>query len=117
LHAGLASNHLLRRWRSTSATTESTSEGRLVGTWSSTALLVVTLLSSSVATSVSSVLTVSSWTTSASWSVLTTHHAPRWVSGSLLLDVSRRHNLSWEVEPFSEVVETLRSQGVVVVLP
>lgn len=36
---------------------------------------------------------------------------------SLLLDVRRRHDLSGQMEPFAEVVETLGSQGVVVVLP
>ena len=36
---------------------------------------------------------------------------------SLLLDVRSWNNLSWQVEPFPEVVETLWSQGVVVVLP
>jgi len=35
----------------------------------------------------------------------------------LLLDVGSRNNLSWKVEPFAEVVETLRSEGVVVPLP
>ena len=39
------------------------------------------------------------------------------MSWSLLLDVGGRHDLSWEVEPFSEVVEPFGSQGVVVVLP
>lgn len=36
---------------------------------------------------------------------------------SLLLDVGCWHNLGWQVEPFSEVVEALRGEGVVVVLP
>lgn len=36
---------------------------------------------------------------------------------TLLLDVGSRDNLSWEVEPFAEVVETLWGEGVVVVLP
>ena len=36
---------------------------------------------------------------------------------SLLLDVSLRNDLSWEVEPFAEVVETLWGEGVVVPLP
>ena len=35
----------------------------------------------------------------------------------MLLDVSRGDNLSGKVEPFTEVVETLRSESVVVVLP
>lgn len=37
--------------------------------------------------------------------------------GSLLLDVGSRNNLSGEMEPFAQVVETLGGQGVVVVLP
>ena len=36
---------------------------------------------------------------------------------SLLLDVGGRNNLSREVEPLPEVVETLGGEGVVVVLP
>lgn len=37
--------------------------------------------------------------------------------GALLLDVRVGHDLSGEVEPFAEVVETLGGEGVVVVLP
>lgn len=36
---------------------------------------------------------------------------------TLLLDVSGGHNLSREMEPFAEVVETLGGQRVVIVLP
>jgi hypothetical protein len=36
---------------------------------------------------------------------------------ALLLDVGRRDNLSWQVKPFAEVVETFGGQGVVIVLP
>lgn len=36
---------------------------------------------------------------------------------ALLLDVSSGHDLSGQVEPFAEVVETLGGEGVVVVLP
>lgn len=36
---------------------------------------------------------------------------------SLLLDVRGWHNLSWQMKPFPEVVETLRCESVVVVLP
>jgi hypothetical protein len=35
----------------------------------------------------------------------------------LLLDVSRGDNLSGKVEPFAEVVETFRSESIVVILP
>jgi hypothetical protein len=48
---------------------------------------------------------------------LTTHHAARGSVRSLLLDVRSRDNLSGKVEPFAKVVETLRSESVVVVLP
>lgn len=37
--------------------------------------------------------------------------------GALLLDVGGRNDLSGEVKPLAEVVETLGGQGVVVVLP
>ena len=36
---------------------------------------------------------------------------------TLLLDVGGGHDLSGEMEPFAEVVETLGGEGVVVVLP
>lgn len=36
---------------------------------------------------------------------------------SLLLDMRSRDNLSGKVEPFAEIVETFRSESVVVVLP
>ena len=36
---------------------------------------------------------------------------------SLLLDVRGRNNLSREVQPFSEIVETLGGQRVVIILP
>lgn len=36
---------------------------------------------------------------------------------SLLLDVCSRNNLGGEVEPFTEVIETLGGEGVVIVLP
>ena len=36
---------------------------------------------------------------------------------ALLLDVGSRHDLGWKMKPISEVLETLRSQSVVVVLP
>ena len=36
---------------------------------------------------------------------------------ALLLDVRGRDDLSWQVQPFAQVVETFGGQGVVVVLP
>lgn len=35
----------------------------------------------------------------------------------MLLDVSCGNNLSWQMEPLAQVVESLWGQGVVVVLP
>jgi hypothetical protein len=48
---------------------------------------------------------------------LTTHHSTRRSMRSLLLDVRSWDNLGGQVKPFAEVVETLRSESVVVVLP
>jgi hypothetical protein len=48
---------------------------------------------------------------------ITAHHSPRRCVRALLLDVRRGHNLSRQVQPFAEVVQTLRGEGVVVVLP
>ena len=45
------------------------------------------------------------------------HHATRRGMRPLLLDVGGRYDLGREVEPLAEVVETLRGEGVVVVLP
>jgi hypothetical protein len=82
-------------------------------------------LSASITTSVSS-LTITTVTTATSATsterlalalTLTTHHATWRSVGSLLLDVGSRNDLSGKVEPFTEVIETLRSEGVVVVLP
>ena len=36
---------------------------------------------------------------------------------ALLLNVRRGHDLGWQVQPFAEVVQALRGEGVVVVLP
>jgi hypothetical protein len=48
---------------------------------------------------------------------LATHHATGRSVRSLLLDVRSRDNLSGKVKPFTEVIETLRGESVVVVLP
>jgi hypothetical protein len=45
---------------------------------------------------------------------ITAHHAARRRVRALLLDVGLGHDLGREVEPFAEVVETLRGEGVVV---
>lgn len=48
---------------------------------------------------------------------ITSHHATRGSVRTLLLDVRSGHDLSRQVEPLAEVVETLGGEGVVVVLP
>lgn len=99
-------------WRSVTAattTTESSSEGWLVVTGGTLGL--VTLLTAAVAT------IVSPRTTTASWSVITTHHAAGRSVAALLLDVRGGHNLGRQVKPFAEVVQTLGREGVVIVLP
>lgn len=48
---------------------------------------------------------------------ITAHHAARGRVRTLLLDVRRGHDLSRQVEPLAEVVQTLGGEGVVVVLP
>jgi hypothetical protein len=81
-------------------------------------------LSTSVTASVSS-LTITTVSTTAATSTerlalaltLTSHHTTRRSVGSLLLDVGSRNDLSGKVKPFAQVVETLRSESVVVVLP
>lgn len=81
-----------------------------------TTLLALTSITSSVATlTVATVATVATATaTERSAALLVTEHAAGGSVGSLLLDVGGRNDLGGQVEPLSEVVETLRSQGVVV---
>jgi hypothetical protein len=87
----------------------------------STFLALTTGITSAVVTTVATVTTVSTTaTTSTEWLALAlfaAHHATGRSVGSLLLDVGGRDDLSWEMEPLAEVVETLRGEGVVVVLP
>lgn len=92
----------------------------------STALLALTTsISSSVATLTVSTaaaltaLTVASTATAegASLALTLAHHSSGRSVRSLLLDVGSRDDLSGEVKPLSEVVETLGGQGVVVPLP
>jgi hypothetical protein len=100
---------------STTATTESTTER-----WSELARG-TTLLALLVTTTVTAVTTVTTRTAAATRTTLTTvitaHHTTRRSMRALLFDVSSRDNLSGEMKPFAEVVKTLRSKGVVVVLP
>jgi hypothetical protein len=95
-HQGLLVQHLLLG--STTATAEATAErgSELAG---GTALL-ATLLATAVAA-----LTGSTGTTLAA--LLTAHHAAGGSVGTLLLDVGGGDNLGGEVEPLTEVVQTL----------
>merc|ERR1712093_528887 len=80
-------------------------------------------LSTSITSAVSSLTIFTTVTTTAATSTerlaltLTTHHSTGRSVRSLLLDVGSWDNLSGEVKPFAEVVEALRGEGVVVVLP
>jgi hypothetical protein len=85
----------LRRGSAT-ATAESTTEARSELAGGATFLA---FLAATVAT-----LTRRTGTTLA---LLTTQHAARGSVGALLLDVGSRDNLSGEMKPFTEVVETL----------
>jgi hypothetical protein len=104
----------LRGRGGTTATPEATTElglevaggtalALLAGVTSSVTVTVTTAASATAATAPLAVLT-------------TTEHTPG-RSRALLLDVRLGHNLGWEVKPLAEVVETLRGEGVVVVLP
>jgi guanyl-specific ribonuclease Sa len=81
----------------------------------------VTTLAVTTTATLTTTLTVA--TATAKWSALTVttaltaHHASRGSVRSLLLDVCGGDDLGGEVQPLAEVVETLRGQGVVVVLP
>jgi hypothetical protein len=103
----------LRRGSSTTATAESTTESgsELAGS--------TTLLAALLTTTVAAITVTTGTTTAtrAALTFLTTEHAAGRSVGALLLDVSSRHDLGGDVEPFAEVVETLGGEGVVVVLP
>lgn len=91
------------------------SQLRVEFTRSATALLAaLTSISSSVAT-----LTVTATATAerSAFALTLTHHSSGRSVRSLLLNVCGGDDLGGEVKPFSEVVETLGGEGVVVVLP
>lgn len=102
----------LRSRSSTTATSESTTELglELAG---STALSLLALVTAAVLATVTATATTASAT---ALTVVTAEHASG-RSRALLLDVGLGNNLGGEVEPFTEVVETLGGEGVVVVLP
>lgn len=81
-----------------------------------TTLLALTSLSSAVTALALAALATGAAAETALALTLTEHAAGRSVR-ALLLDVGSRNDLSGQVKPFAEVVETLGGQGVVVVLP
>jgi hypothetical protein len=101
---------------STTSTSEATAELglELAG---GTALALLAGITSSVSLTVTTTATVTATAASTAVAVVAAHHAARGRVSALLLDVRVGHNLSGEVEPFAEVVETLGGKGVVVVLP
>jgi len=100
----------------TTAATESTTElgGEVAG---STALLALTTLTASVTALTVATVTTATATESTLTTALIAEHAARGSVRPLLLDVGSGDNLSGEMEPLAEVVETLGGEGVVVVLP
>jgi len=74
------------------------------------------LLALITATVTIAVTATSATTATTPLAVVTTEHTPG-RSRALLLDVCLGHNLGGQVEPLAKVVETLRGESVVVVLP
>lgn len=79
-------------------------------------LLALTSVTSSVATltALTVTATATATATEGTAALLLTEHATGGSVGSLLLDVGSGNDLGGQVEPLSEVVKTLGSQGVVV---
>jgi hypothetical protein len=102
----------LRSRSSTATTSEATTELGLELA-RGTALSLLTLVTAAVFTTVTATSATAATT---ALTVVTTEHASG-RSRALLLDVGLGNNLGGEVEPFTEVVETLGGEGVVVVLP
>lgn len=104
--------NLLRGRGSTAATAESTTESGSELARGTAFLAFLTATVTAVA-----VTTRTTTATRATLALLTTEHTAGGSVRTLLLDVSSRDDLSRDVEPFAEVVETLGGEGVVVVLP
>lgn len=90
--------------------------------WGTTLLSALSGVTAAVSTLTVTALTAAASTTSTEWLALlavtlTTHHSAGRCVRALLLDVGSRNDLSGEMEPLAEVVETLWGEGVVVVLP
>jgi hypothetical protein len=107
----------LRSRGSTTSPTEATTELRLELARSGTLGLLALVTSSVTVAVTATVATTSTTASTAPLTVLTTTEHASGRSRALLLDVRLGHNLGREVEPLTEVVETLRGEGVVVVLP
>lgn len=101
------------RSRSTTSTAKATTELGLELARSATLALLAGVTSSVAITVTATAATA----TTTPLTVVTTEHASGRSVRALLLDVCLGHNLGREVEPFTEVVETLGGQGVVVPLP
>ena len=100
----------LRRGSSATATAEAAAElgSKLAGC--TTLLALAGIASPVTALAVSPLATA---TAAAEWpalALLAAHHAPGRGVGPLLLDVGGGHNLSGQVEPLAEVVETLEGE-------
>jgi len=122
MHEEAEQNARLRSRRSsTTSTAESTTELRSkLSRWCT--LLAVTSITSAVTsfavTSISVATTAATSTERLALALaLPTHHATRRSVRSLLLDMRCGDNFSGKMEPFAEIVKTLRSESVVVVLP
>jgi hypothetical protein len=111
-----ALNCLRSRSSTTSAAKATTELGLELARGSALSLLAG--VTAAVAVTVTTTVTATSTTasTTALTVVAAAEHTPG-RSRALLLDVGLRNDLSGEVEPFAEVVETLGGEGVVVVLP
>jgi len=120
---GRTTSAMLLRWWSlatATATTESATELRSELS-RCTALLALAGVTATVLASVTSVTATATEATATTsplaTALLAGKHTAWWSVRALLLDVGLRNDLSWEVEPLAEVVETLWSEGVVVPLP
>ena len=106
----------LRSRSSTTSTSKATTELGLELA-RGTALSLLASVTAAVAVAVTTTVTTTSTTASTTaLTVVTAEHTPG-RSRALLLDVGLGNDLGREVEPFAEVVETLRGEGVVVVEP
>jgi hypothetical protein len=108
----------LRGRRSTTATAKATTEARLELAGGATLLArLAALVTTTVATLTVTTGTTTAATTGTTLALVAAHHATGRLVAALLLDVGGGHDLGGKVQPLAQVLETLGSQGVVVVLP